>query len=538
MPLQRHGAVHYATEWEFVSTKQHDDLFAEVELDVVFTDSIGTAMRVPAYWAGEGEWRVRFAPLQAGLYTFRTICSDTTDAGLHDRSGTLEVPTAYDGNNSLLQHGPLRVSSNGHTFEHADGTPFFWLGDTWWMSLCQRMSWPDDFQLLTADRVAKGFTVVQLVAGLYPDMPAFDPRGTNEAGYPWTEGFGTLNPAYFDMADLRIRWLVRSGIVPCIVGFWGYYLSLMGLTKIKQHWRNLIARYGAYPVVWCLAGEGIMPYYLSPNREADSALQKKGLTDLARYVRSIDPYHHPITIHPTNATRTQVEDPAVVDFEMLQTGHDGYASLPNTVNAIRQAVARKPQMPALVDEVDYEGIMESSREEVQRICFWTSMLSGAAGHTYGANGLWQVNTREQPYGPSPHGASWGNVPWQDAYRLPGSAQLGIAKRLFERYEWHRFQSHPDWVDPSADGKNVLAPYCAGIPGQVRIYYFPTPIAPWTQLQLAAKLEQTVTYTAFFFDPKTGNQQHIGRVMPLADGTWRVPLPPIIQDWVLVLERAA
>jgi hypothetical protein len=33
---------------------------------------------------------------------------------------------------------------------------------------------------------------------------------------------------------------------------------------MRTHWRNPVARYGAYPIVWCVAGEGVMPYYLSP----------------------------------------------------------------------------------------------------------------------------------------------------------------------------------------------------------------------------------------------------------------------------------
>ena len=31
----------------------------------------------------------------------------------------------------------------------------------------------------------------------------------------------------------------------------------------NQHWRYLIARYGALPVVWCAAGEGTMPWWLT-----------------------------------------------------------------------------------------------------------------------------------------------------------------------------------------------------------------------------------------------------------------------------------
>ena len=37
-----------------------------------------------------------------------------------------------------------------------------------------------------------------------PDMPERDPRGANEAGFPYDEGYTQVNPAYFDMADLRI----------------------------------------------------------------------------------------------------------------------------------------------------------------------------------------------------------------------------------------------------------------------------------------------------------------------------------------------
>ena len=59
----------------------------------------------------------------------------------------------------------LRASANKRYFEHADGTPFYWLGDTWWSGLSDRLSW-EGFQKLTADRKEKGFTVVQIVAGL------------------------------------------------------------------------------------------------------------------------------------------------------------------------------------------------------------------------------------------------------------------------------------------------------------------------------------------------------------------------------------
>jgi len=528
----RHAIRNCAAEWAFETAKAYADPFNEVELDMVVTDPDGEELRVPAFWAGGQQWRVRFSSPKVGRHRYRTECSDADNADLHGVEGKLEV-APYEGSNRLLHHGPLRVSATRRYLEHRDGTPFFWLGDTWWMGLCRRMSWPDDFQRLAADRVAKGFTVIQIVAGLYPDMPAFDPRGANEAGFPWEADWARINPDYFDTADLRIAWLVRSGLVPCIVGCWGYYLPWLGVERMKQHWRYLVARWGAYPVVWCMAGEGTMPWYLSGKRDEERELQLQGWTELARYVRSIDPYGHPITIHPSSSARATVADPSVLDFDMLQTGHGDRRSLPNTVRLVTEGYAAEPVMPVLNGEVCYEGIGEACRQEVQRLMFWASFLSGTCGHTYGANGIWQVNTREKPYGPSPHGMAWGHTSWDEAMRLPGSAQLGLAKRLLERYPWWGFAPHPEWVEPHATPDDPFQPYCAGIPGQARLVFLPWPV--WG-ITLKA-IEPDASYRAFLWNPTNGDETDLGRVEPSADGSWRIPLdrPPIYQDWLLVLE---
>jgi hypothetical protein len=404
------------------------------------------------------------------------------------------------------------------------------------MGLCQRLPWPDGFQMLAADRRRKGFSVVQIVAGLYPDMPGFDPRGANEAGFPWEEGYARIRPAYFDQADLRIRWLVRQELVPCIVGCWGYYLPLLGISKMKQHWRYLVARWGSYPVVWCLAGEANMPYYLSQDKPGDEQLQRQGWTELARYVRDLDPYRRLLTIHPTQVGRDQVLDDSLLDLNMLQTGHDGYQSVPNTLTKVIQQRQRLPAMPVLVGEANYEGILHGSEAEVQRLTFWSAVLSGACGHTYGANGLWQVNNPGQPYGASPWGGTWGGPPWEEALRLPGSTQLGLASGLLKRYAWQRFEPHPEWVEPAGSPEKVDYPFAAGIPGEVRIIYFyrPTFQAPGLQYGVCG-LEPHARYRAFFWDPRNGQEYDLGPVNPDETGKWPIPIQPELKDWVVVLE---
>ena len=538
----RYGVQNCVTEWTFESGRLYADPATDVALDVVFARPDGRQERVPAFWAGESTWRVRYAPAQAGMYRYRSVCSDASNPDLHGQEGSLDV-APYSGSNPLLKHGRLRVAADRRHLEHADGTPFFWLGDTWWMGFTKRLDWPAGFQELVADRASKGFSLIQIVAGLYPDMEPFDERGANEAGFPWEPGFARINPAYFDAADLRIAHLVRAGLVPCIVGMWGYYLDFAGRDAIERHWRYLVARYAAYPVVWCVAGEALMPYYLKRPRDegeaqALEARLRRTWSEVARDIRAADPFGNPITIHPTRFGHEQVDDPAVLDMDMLQTGHSGHASLAPTVDMLTESLAREPRMPVLVGEVNYEGILESSREEIQRFLFWACMLSGAAGHTYGANGIWQVNTREQPFGPSPHGSAWGHLPWEEACRLPGSRQLGLGKRLLERYEWWRCEPHPEWVRPHQTPQNRLSCYAAGIPGRLRIVYIPAneSWAAWRGELAIQGLEPGIPYKGLLFDPKTGEEHDLGQVQGDADGDWFIPKPPVFQDYVLVLER--
>ena len=59
------STTYYATqrlvqEFSFRSGKTYSDPFNQVELDVIFTDPLGKEFRMPAFWAGEQTWKVRF----------------------------------------------------------------------------------------------------------------------------------------------------------------------------------------------------------------------------------------------------------------------------------------------------------------------------------------------------------------------------------------------------------------------------------------------------------------------------------------------
>jgi hypothetical protein len=435
-------------ELTFTAKHSYDDPFNKVVLDVVFVDPSGHQLRVPAFWDGGNVWKARYASPLTGTHRFYTECPEANDIGLNAVTGKVEVKP-YQGTNPLYQHGPLRASSDHRYLEHLDGTPFFWLGDTWWMGLCHRLHWPDEFQQLTADRKAKGFNVIQIVAGLYPDMFPFDARGANEAGFPWETNYTSIRPAYFDAADHRLLYLVDQGFTPCIVGAWGYFMHWMGVEKMKAHWRYLIARYGALPVAWCAAGEANLPWYLVKGFPYDDRNQVHQWTEVMRYIRATDPWHRPLTIHPTGlnelSSRHATDDPSLLDFDMLQTPHGQQNAVAPTVNTMRHSYAAHPTLPVIDGEAAYEMLGDSLPTEWTRRMFWFCIMNGAAGHTYGANGIWQCNRPGQPHGASPHGGNYGKIPWNVAMNLPGSQQEGSGKRFLEQFAWQDLRPHPQWA---------------------------------------------------------------------------------------------
>ena len=484
-PIMAGGAE--VGQWEvfetsFETSKQYANAYTDVEVNVAFEQG-EKRWTMPAFWAGGGKWTVRFAPPVEGEYKYRVECSDKANSDLAGKEQTFRT-VGYSGGNPLMKHGFLRVSADKRHLEHADGTPFFWLGDTWWKGLAKRLTW-EGFQELTADRQAKGFSVVQIVCGRYPDEAGFQPGWENEGGKPYTtKDFAQINLSYFEYADRRIKHLVAAGIVPAIVGGWGRpdCNSLeAGVDGIKRHWRNLVARYGAYPTVWIIGGESAGPQW----------------TGIARYVQQIDPYGRPATIHPGDSARKSVTDESVLNFDMLQTGHGEWDAARGAIPKLKAAYARTPPMPVMIGEYCYEGHMQTAFQDVQRYVFWGSMLSGAAGLTYGAAGVWHLSVEGDP-GITPI-YDW--TTWKEGMNFPGSTQLGLGKKLLEQYPWARFEPHPEWTEAGA--------FCAGIPGEVRFIYLPRRgVYNWSGV-VVKNLERDVPYRAFYFNPVNAKKYDLG-----------------------------
>lgn len=485
-------------ETSFESSKSYPNPFMDVQVDVVFKKD-GKSWKIPAFWDGENIWKVRFAPPEQGNYTCQVVSSDKSNLSLNGKKQALTI-SEYTGNNILYKHGMIGVSENQRHFAYVDGTPFFWLADTWWKNLCKRMTW-EGFQELTLDRKAKGFTVVQIVAGPYPDEDPFEPMWKNEGGFMYeNQEFTVLNPEYWKFADRRIEYLIDNEISPAIVGAWGRAdcdaMKHVGLEGLKRHWRYLIARYGAYPVFWILAGE----------LHNDSKWGVGTWGEVGRYIREIDPYHRPITIHSGSGRRGEKDDDNIITFDMVGGSHDPEIAISSAVNNLIGTYHKEPPMPVIMGEGCYEGHMQNGFRYVQRHMFWQYLLSGAAGHTYGAAGIWHASVEgDAGCASSAFGGrkvfDW--TTWREGMNYEGATQVGKGKKLLEEYPWYKFEPHPEWAE---DGS-----FAAGIPGKVRFIYQPKRnIYDWNG-PVVRGVETDVDYTAYYFDPATGRRFDAGEV---------------------------
>jgi len=514
-------------ETSFETTKQYANPFIDVEVNVVF-ESQRKQWIVPAFWSGDNKWIVRFAPPVAGKYTYYPECSDKSNPDFYEKKHSIKV-IPYQGENTLLKHGFLKISKNKRFFEYADGTPFLWLGDTWWKGLCKRLNW-EGFQELTSDRKAKGFNVVQIVCGPYPDEDMMEDRWENEGGKPYeTIDFSVMNPAYFEYANRRIKHLVDNGIVPVIVGGWGRpqgggksTLTQVGLDGFKRHWRNIIARYSAYRVIWMVGGEAKDSY--GP------------WSELAKYLKDTDPMKHILCYHAPGHPRKMLQDNSMFDFDMLAIGHNGMETVNHTFDLMNSCFEATPKRPVICGEACYEGHMQTNFQYIQRHMFWSFMLSGAAGHTYGAAGIWHAGIEGDPGHTGFRGQEYDWTTWKEGMYYPGSAQLGLGKKLLEQYPWWRFEPHQEWADSNC--------FAAGIPGKIRFIYLPRRnIYNWDG-PVIKNLDPRVDWSVYYFDPATGRKFDQGILKAQAQDETNLEKPfvykknvPSPQDWVMVFEKA-
>ena len=158
-----------ATELAFEAGADYDKTGADaVAFDAVFTHESGEKVSRPGFWDGGKTFRVRFAPTKSGRWSWSTTCRG--DAALDGKNGALEAKP-YAGSLEIYKRGFVKAVKGAKHFTYADGTPFFYLGDTHWGLYKEEIDEPgphagatgaaSHFKYIVDRRAAQGFTVLQ-----------------------------------------------------------------------------------------------------------------------------------------------------------------------------------------------------------------------------------------------------------------------------------------------------------------------------------------------------------------------------------------
>lgn len=417
------------------------------------------------------------------------------------------------------------IQAKGHHLTQSDGKSFLWFADTAW-ELFHFLS-KEDASFYLQRRAEQGFTVV--MASAFSEF-----SGRNEPNFygqrPFLKEGNPLsqNEDYYRHVDWVVDQAAKHGLYVGLLPAWGDKVftrpgnknSILNASNARAYGKWFGNRYrGRKNIVWILGGDrngtGFEPVW----------------REMAAGIRSADATHL-MTWHPNGrwSSSTWFHNDSWLSFNMIQSGHN----LKNNPvhEMIRADFQRLPVKPVLDGEPAYETHPVDWKPEekgrfdaldVRKHAYW-AVLAGAAGHTYGAHGIWQF--RDPALRPGIGAAI--DQTWREQLELPGAQQLMHLKRLLEQ------RPIADRIPDQgmlASGQGFGDEYIAIARGKNYVYAYSSNGRSFT-LRLdrigGGKLQ------GWWFDPRTGQKDSsIGEVVP--DGLKEFQ-PPGPRDWLLVLER--
>lgn len=515
----------------------YENPFLDVSIQATFTGPEGQQITREAYWDGGRSYKVSFAPTAVGQWTWTVAAPAET--GLAGTTGELTcVP--YEGELPIYKHGFLKVDPSKRFLTYADGTPFFWLGDTHWAFAYQERwgesNHPDMkcmFRGMADRRAEQGYTVYQT------NLRSDPSRDAGRSKY-WVDGQLGKLPAvefYQNELDRRMYYLADLGLVNALGLCW--FMSIMqGAELWKNHARYMIARYGALPMCWTLVGE--TAGYSAATRQQFI----DGWREVALYIEATDSYGNLQTAHYDNIRpfSDYYYDEDWFDFTLNQAGHGDFPVQASDFQTYRR---EHPDKPFIEGESLYEfcstleahGTRLCTPAMVRRVAY-TAIQLGACGYTYGAQGIWD-NVWEPAPEPNPFNTfNKFNIPWYTAIDGEGGAQMGLMKKFYEE---------ENFTELTPIAVATVSPF--GVSGEnstVDMFsHLATSNEDRTHLIVyynemtrgGCRISQLTegTYTAEWFDPRTAERTAIGEFTPV-DGCYDAPARAKGGDWVLVIRK--
>jgi len=320
----RVGQVRHVAEYAFHSAKAYDNAFGDVVVYAELEGPHGQRARMPAFYDGDGTWRLRISPGEAGEWHLRLV-SSPMDPALSWEGSFSVAPAEVRG---FLVATPDR----GWGLSYESGEEAFILGDTVYNLFGMAHCGADTQQFLKR-REAQGFSLLRVRVPVSPFHPpegysAWQTRRT----WPWGGSeqaplFDRFNLDYFATVDRVVSQAEVLGIgLEMILEAWGFEYPFnrrdVFLPEWEELWlRYIIARYDAYSCIsiWTLMNE--YEYYPDGDWRYNPVADRWALR-MARWLKSTAPHGHIVAVH--NGPRTPpfarrfAADPGAIDLVLYQ----------------------------------------------------------------------------------------------------------------------------------------------------------------------------------------------------------------------------
>lgn len=553
-----------ASEIEFTSDKDYENPVYTVDMDVVFyNEATGTVLTVPAFWDGGRVWKVRFAATEIGEWKFYTKCTDTANAGLHHRAGSVDC-RAYSGELDIYKHGFIKTETGKNYFMYADGTPFFYLGDTHWTlaieeidsygsvetqkvagitkELADQYGITSQFNYIMDYRAEQGYTVIQ-------SQPLYWWEAIDQIWFQdgaeniFTLGVNDYMVAKFQQYDRYFKIIAEKGFVHSNTQF-GYPTTLMNAyfagkindTELEKLCRYWVARYSAYPVMWATTQEGDNDYYGVDRGDCAATPETNPWLKVIEYVHKYDAYNHPSTCHQENWNSTTVGNS---NFGKLES-HTWYAAQYNTPLNSSLSWERLREYwnnPGSKPVVNYEGRYDHfwTGTEGSRAQGWIAFMNGQVGYGYGVQPIWSIfwaqngitnfNSKDES------GEFRMDANWVEGLYAEAGEQVSYIKSYLTEYEWWRLApcfNDSYFYDPGSCKYSVCH-----IGNELYLGYF----YGKSNNEKLGKLTAMANgeYEVRWFNCSTGEYGEAFTVT-VTDGTYTLPAKPDAGDWVISVEH--
>ena len=436
-----------------------------------------------------------------------------------------------------FKHGKLKISENKRFLVFADGTPFFYLGDTGW-ELFHRLNKAETEKYLE-NRREKGFTVIQAVAlaeldGLNtPNAEGEKPLINNDPTKP--------NEKYFAHVDWVIKKAEEKGIFIGLLPTWGDKWNkkwgegpeIFTPENAKAYGKFLGDRYKKSPnIIWILGGD----------RPVETDLQKQIIRQMAMGLREGDGANHLISFHPTggNGSSSSFHNEEWLDFNMRQNGHslsytERYHQTADDYNLtpVKPVIDAEPIYEDHPINFDPDKNGHSVASDVRRPLYW-DLFSGACGHTYGHHSVWQM------YSPNHSPINRPLMPWYEAINQQGAAQMVYGRKLME--------SRP-YLTRIPDNSIILtSDVPTSVPGEGVYKFVSTRDQDGTYAMVYVPVGRKFSVhldvikgkdvNAWWYNPRNGSAKLIGKFPNTGIKEFISPEPGESSDWILVLDDAS